>query len=352
MSNQAKVISAPIQDSAMQAFTPIRTGLLQRKCACGQHTVAGGECAECSKKNEGMMQRAAVNVAPTSAVPPIVHDVLSSSGQPLDMGTRAFMEPRFGHDFSGVQVHTDGKVTGAMNAPDDADLVHRPIVERLQQEFEDLRSTDLIHKPLIEQFRRQAELPPGGIDKFGQRIGPSDAEIKYGGLGVKGLCPSGMKIDRIIDATPQGLAKGYRTGYGIVAVMRVFPDEASGRVNLNGSSVVESVTERPSSTSCLKGISICQGSSQFFIGDPVHSDPLGDLPGTSNCFYDHHRFRWNRSILHDRKHNPTDMDSCQRVCDQQYLCDGKVIGRYAITFNLSKSTYDGHEVTRVDVTKT
>lgn len=36
-----------------------------------------------------------------------VKDVIRSSGQPLDHSTRQFMETRFGHDFSGVQVHTD-----------------------------------------------------------------------------------------------------------------------------------------------------------------------------------------------------------------------------------------------------
>ena len=44
-----------------------------------------------------------------SAAPPIVHDVLRSPGQPLDPATRAFFEPRFGHDFSRVRVHTDAK---------------------------------------------------------------------------------------------------------------------------------------------------------------------------------------------------------------------------------------------------
>ncbi len=32
---------------------------------------------------------------------------LKGGGQPLDHGTRAFFEPRFGHDFSGVRVHAD-----------------------------------------------------------------------------------------------------------------------------------------------------------------------------------------------------------------------------------------------------
>jgi hypothetical protein len=41
--------------------------------------------------------------------PPIVHEVLNSPGQPLDAATRAFMEPRFGHDFTNVRVHTDAR---------------------------------------------------------------------------------------------------------------------------------------------------------------------------------------------------------------------------------------------------
>lgn len=94
---------------AQQRTTHMRrlpNGILQRKCACGQHTVAGGECAECSKKKL-TLQRRAINHAETIGVPPIVHEVLRSPGQPLDASIRAFMEPRFGHDFSRVRVHTD-----------------------------------------------------------------------------------------------------------------------------------------------------------------------------------------------------------------------------------------------------
>jgi outer membrane protein OmpA-like peptidoglycan-associated protein len=42
-------------------------------------------------------------------VPPIVHDVLQSPGQPLDAAMRAEMEPRFHHDFSRVRVHADAR---------------------------------------------------------------------------------------------------------------------------------------------------------------------------------------------------------------------------------------------------
>jgi hypothetical protein len=36
-----------------------------------------------------------------------VHQVLNEQGQPLDAAAREFFEPRFGHDFSSVQVHAD-----------------------------------------------------------------------------------------------------------------------------------------------------------------------------------------------------------------------------------------------------
>jgi hypothetical protein len=39
------------------------------------------------------------------AAPPIVHEVLRSPGRPLDPEARAFMEPRFGHDFTHVSAH-------------------------------------------------------------------------------------------------------------------------------------------------------------------------------------------------------------------------------------------------------
>jgi hypothetical protein len=69
--------------------------------------------------SKSILQRAAVNNSPAHEVPQIVHDVLHSPGQPLDAQTRAFMEPRFGRDFSNVRVHTDAKAaesTRAVNA--------------------------------------------------------------------------------------------------------------------------------------------------------------------------------------------------------------------------------------------
>ncbi|MGH9508412.1 MAG: DUF4157 domain-containing protein [Terriglobales bacterium] len=97
----------------MPTRTPVH-GLLQRKCACGGSSGLAGECEECRKKK--LLQRRVVGPAEATEVPPIVHEVLRSPGQPLDPATRAFFEPRFGHDFSRVRVHTDARAADSARA--------------------------------------------------------------------------------------------------------------------------------------------------------------------------------------------------------------------------------------------
>jgi hypothetical protein len=112
MSAQASTksqVAAPVQQA------PDRTGQLQRKCACGQHTIAGGECNACGRQR---LQRHATNRAEVSPVPDVVHGVLSSPGQPLDSATRHYFEPRIGHDFSRVRVHTDAKAAESARSVD------------------------------------------------------------------------------------------------------------------------------------------------------------------------------------------------------------------------------------------
>jgi hypothetical protein len=76
---------------------------VQRTCACG------GSCDDCQKKQESpqlqMKSVSGTHPGQTEA-PPSVHEVLHQPGRPLDAATRAFMEPRFGRDFSGIRVHT------------------------------------------------------------------------------------------------------------------------------------------------------------------------------------------------------------------------------------------------------
>ncbi len=72
-------------------------------------TMVQRKCSHCEKEEQLQKKEGSggtVHPADTSQV----QDVISSKGQPLDKGTRNFMESRFGNDFSNVQVHTD---TGA-----------------------------------------------------------------------------------------------------------------------------------------------------------------------------------------------------------------------------------------------
>jgi len=79
---------------------------LQRARTSGEH------CPKCQTEKQsqrrGLLQTQHVGSGDLeqTVVPPAVHEVLRSPGQPLDPVTRGFMEPRFGHDFSRVRVHS------------------------------------------------------------------------------------------------------------------------------------------------------------------------------------------------------------------------------------------------------
>ena len=110
--------------SARQAFAlvrksdvrpaPLARTVLQRRCACGNEA-AGGECDACAQRKASLAHGEQDEAA---SVPPIVHDVLRSPGQPLDAASRAFMEARFDHDFSDVRVHAGAEAARSADAID------------------------------------------------------------------------------------------------------------------------------------------------------------------------------------------------------------------------------------------
>jgi hypothetical protein len=70
---------------------------MQRGGGGGQNTKSGIDSCR-PDKGAVKLRRATSNAESVNGVPPIVHEVLRSPGQPLDAATRAFMEPRFGSD--------------------------------------------------------------------------------------------------------------------------------------------------------------------------------------------------------------------------------------------------------------
>lgn len=116
---EADRVAEDVMRSDAQPQTPLPIGRaafspqpLQRSCSCG------GTCADCQEE-QALQRKEASGIAVAGAgraAPPIVHDVLRSSGRPLDAQTRAFMEPRFGRNFANVRVHTDGRAAESARA--------------------------------------------------------------------------------------------------------------------------------------------------------------------------------------------------------------------------------------------
>ena len=135
-----------IQTKPASMPPPVRSGLLQRKCACGTHASGSGECAECRKKKHAQQDTLMIgqsndpleseadrvvervlhtpahgesspafssvqrrsgpwSTARPGAAPASVRRVLADPGMPLQQDLRRDMERRFGHDFSPVRVH-------------------------------------------------------------------------------------------------------------------------------------------------------------------------------------------------------------------------------------------------------
>jgi len=118
------------------------------------------------RKPEKSLQRVAVNNEPLAIVPPIVHESLRNAGRPLDAETQALMEPRFGHDFSNVRVHTDGRAAESAQAVNAlAYTVGRDVVFDAGQYAPDtqigkqLLAHELTHT--LQQSRGQTSHPAG-----------------------------------------------------------------------------------------------------------------------------------------------------------------------------------------------
>jgi hypothetical protein len=103
----------PAPTSTAQGFA------LQRKCACGEGSSSlVGECRECNDKETFVQRKSGSRYEAGGIAPPIINDVLRSSGQPLNAETRAMFEPRFGHDFSKVRIHSDHRAAEAAESVD------------------------------------------------------------------------------------------------------------------------------------------------------------------------------------------------------------------------------------------
>jgi len=101
-----------IADQVMHTSQP----MLQRACACSN----GNPNRESEQRDKQyaspIIRRVTGKNTGDTVAPPIVYNVLSSPGQPLNAANRAFFEPRFGHDFSNVRIHNDENARASAKA--------------------------------------------------------------------------------------------------------------------------------------------------------------------------------------------------------------------------------------------
>jgi hypothetical protein len=200
------------QTKSSHTLMPVYTGLLQRQCAnCGQHTIVGAECSECSKKQQ-LLQRRTTKQAESSEVPPIVHEVLNAPGQTLDIDTRNFMESRFGHDFSQVRVHTDFHAAQSASAVDaQAYTVGEHIVFNSGQYSP---TTSLGRHLLTHELTHVVQQGMHSQQPSDFTLAPSNSQVEREAEAFAGKIASNTLAHETPTTTPQNLGNIYRQATG------------------------------------------------------------------------------------------------------------------------------------------
>jgi hypothetical protein len=255
--------------------------------------------------------------------------------------------------FSKISSCIEPQSTANSNSPFFAPIRQSKLINHSGQEtINSVIDEDPIHRPLINKFRQEENLPPQGRNESGHPVGPSDAQIKYGGLLMP--CPNLTEVATTIDMRNEALAAGFLTAYGIHAQMRVRPDARTW----DGTQITESLTM--TSNTCPNSLTRgepCNGSSTFTVGAQSGNSSVLPAPraGAINRFWDFHTTHVRPrgiSVLHDATRNPANLNTCSTVCNQNYNCGGNTIGTHTITRTYIKGRFNGQDVTFVDVTKT
>jgi hypothetical protein len=306
--------------------TPARPAGKKRQCACGGGVRLQGECSECRRQRQTMHSHMGTD-----------YDTTNTSAR-----TAAVSGLAIGHRFANLRVYPQGLIGNRLAPRPQHDLA-APLFT-MNGAIDDMVAAE---EPDGEQ-PDPATLPGlAGMLPADQGESVPGAEPLDTGDKVKVTCPSKTVVEKTVDMTPDGIKKGYRTGYGALAVMRVEPDTT----NWDGTKIVESFKSIKNNCPEEFKISPCSGTSTFTVGAAGKSSVLGDQPATRNRFYDFHITRWNKgSLLHDR--NPAGLESCQAECEQQYSCGGKVIGKHTVIRTFTKGKSGSRDVTLVNVTKT
>lgn len=286
----------------------------------------------------------------TSVVPQAVHDVLGSTGQPLDSGTKSFFEPRFGHDFSQARIHSDAAAGASADAVGArAYTVGHDIVFASGQfsphttSGKRLLAHELTH--VIQQRHASPVLQRQGLALGCLGLGCSTPPAP----------PTDIKVTQLhpIPFTAQGVAAGWLSGGGAIAEMEVSDptgqDWAGAQIHETTTAVAETCGSSTSRNTSLC-INVGQGGaagSTWPIPDPFNGFGLS-FPSKKNTFYDMHFSFIAYDVL--GKHGLT---SCESECEQTYdsVGGGALSPKFTIVRKLTPDNIGGQSVTQIAVTK-
>jgi Domain of unknown function (DUF4157) len=340
------------------------SGSLGRNCACGANTTSH-QCDSCKSKG-GVLQRKASARDDSSEVPPLVHEVLRSPGQPLDSATRAFFEPRFGHDFSQVRVHNDAKAAESARAVNAlAYTVGRDVVFGMGRyaptasEGQNILAHELVH--VIQQNGAPGGLP-GQLDTVSpdhatEREASETAQSVFNGnhgriaqrsipMQVQRIlqpplprnpCPTSVRLGPVRQYNHGNISadrkERYRTYLSNIATMEVGPGP-----NHTGHCMQEVLTTV--SNNCPASLTKASAPCSAFDCLPINN-PMS--------FVDGHVTHNARSYLEG-----TGVDSCSVVCEQRYYCDSLLgtpaRGVFRITRNYQADKYTRANGRKVHIT--
>ena len=383
-----KDMIAKRQKPAKTMFAPLQIGLLQRECACGRSLGVGGECAEC-RNQQLSLQRSATNTADATTAPPVVQDVLQSSGQPLDSAARASMEPHFGHNFSNVRVHTNAKAAESAHAVNAlAYTVGRNIVfgegqyapqtskgkSLLAHELthvvqqggfasgpinmnspNDTGESEANHTASSILMEHKANVKPLTSTLFLQRKGegtqesPGEEKSPKSEKSPVTRCPTSVRIGTVDHHNFSDLTDTEKEKTRTYLTARTRMDVGPG-TDHTGHCMKETVTLVDNSCP-----SAMYDKSKLYTKDKEKVEPctsnrcldINRFGSGPTAFIDEHRTRAPISLLEDMP-----VKECSVTCEQTYACDRKypATGTFLITRNFKADTYTRKDGKKIHVT--
>jgi outer membrane protein OmpA-like peptidoglycan-associated protein len=204
--------------------------------------------------------------APRNSAPSVVHQVLRSPGQSLDSDARAFLEPRFGHDFGRVRVHADeqaaesAKSVGAKaytagqhlvfnheayqpNTPQGRELIAHELTHTIQQNQSVKEHTPLFELPPTDASENEADLAASqavgggtvavnsrrtaGIQKSPDPLAPPHADLAESASPFLAAAIGSVTIDGFVtgkaDISPANRDKLGKTAKNLQTLLTKYP---------------------------------------------------------------------------------------------------------------------------------